>query len=137
MPSRADSSMPTPEELAPVQPLLDGLAKAHWRRVDKISEEQMESFRQAAQLKLGRALPDLNQQFRVFLPADTNAAPVIDALNALDVVELAQPYLVPRPLPVAPDFRPLQGYLDLPLDGIGLALCRHQLQPARRDGEGL
>src|SRR5437899_4890681 len=44
------------EEIAPVQPLLDSLPKAHWRRVDKISEEQMESIRQTAQSKLGRAL---------------------------------------------------------------------------------
>jgi hypothetical protein len=110
-----------PEEIAPVQPLLDSLSKAHWRRVDKISEEEMEAIRQTAQLKLGRALPDLNQEFRVFLPADTNAAPVIDALNALDIVELAQPIPRPAPLPVAPDFRPLQGYLNLSQDGIGAA----------------
>ena len=79
----------------------------------------MESMRQSAQLKLGRLLPDLNQQFRVFVPGDTNAAPVIDALNALDIVELAQPVPVPAPLPVAPSFRPLQGYLDLPQVGVG------------------
>src|SRR5689334_1272437 len=69
------------EEIAPVQSLLNSIPKAHWQRVDKISEEQMEAMRQAAQIRLGRALPDLNQEFRVFLPADTNAAPVIDALN--------------------------------------------------------
>ena len=109
-----------PEEIAPVQELLDSLPRAHWRRVDKISEEQMEALRQTAQIKLGRALPDLNQQFRVFLPANTNAAPVIDALNALDIVELAQPVPIPS-LPVAGNYRPLQGYLDLPQDGIGAA----------------
>ena len=112
-----------PEELAPLLPLLDSLPKAHWRRVDKISEAQMESIRQAAQNKLGRALPDLNQQFRVFLPANTNADGVIDALNLLAVVELAQPVPIPS-LPVAPNFRPLQGYLDLPPVGVGAACAQ-------------
>ena len=108
-----------PEEWGPVQPIVESLPKAFWRRVDRIPEAQMESLRQNAQRNLGRSLPNLNQQFRAFLPASTNAAPVIDALNALDLVELAQLVPRPAPLPVAPDFRPLQGYLDPPPTGVG------------------
>lgn len=105
-------------ELATAQPLLASLAGAKWRRVDRLPEEQIESLRQTAQRQLGREIPDLNLQFYVNLPPGADPAAIIDTLNALDIVELAQP--IPRlaPLPTPPDFRSYQGYLNAAPNGI-------------------
>ena len=105
-------------ELDSARPLLDSLGNAKWLRVDSLPEERIEQMRQIAQTNLGCAIADLNLQFNLRLPAGTKIADVIDAFNALDIVELAQPTPRPDLLPVAPDFQPLQGYLLPPTNGI-------------------
>lgn len=109
-------------ELEPLLPMLNSLPDAKWKRLDRVSEDQLDAWRQTAQLNLGRTLPDLNLQFRLILPATTNAAPIIDALNALDMVELAEPVRAAPQLPAAPDFVPLQIYQNIPPTGVG-GLC--------------
>jgi uncharacterized repeat protein (TIGR03803 family) len=99
-----------PRLMASSRPLLDTLSTATWERADAVSEDLMDRMRQRAEQQLGRALPDPNLQFFVTLPPDVEARAVIDTLNELDIVELAQ--LVPRraPPPVPPNFEPQQQY---------------------------
>jgi serine protease len=94
------------------RPLLDTLSAATWERADAVSEDIMDQMRQRAEQRLGRALPDPNLQFFLTLPPGMDAAAVIDSLNELDIVELAQP--VPRraPPPLPPNFEPQQQYCD-------------------------
>src|SRR6185503_16536840 len=77
-------------ELEPARKLLETLAKAKWRRVDPLPEETIDQFRLRAQTNLSKVIADLNLQFNLYLPPGTNVAEVIDAFNALDIVELAQ-----------------------------------------------
>jgi subtilisin family serine protease len=105
-------------ELEPARKLLESLGPAIWRRVDELPEEQIDELRRIAQENLGCAIADVNLQFLLRLAPGTNVAAVIEAFNALEIVELAQGILRPGPLPVAPDFQPLQGYLQPPTGGI-------------------
>ena len=105
-------------ELDSARTLLDSLGNAKWLRVDSLPEERIEQMRQIAQTNLGCAIADLNLQFNLRLPPGTNIADVIDAFNALDIVELAQPTPRPGELFAAPNLQPLQGYLFPPTNGI-------------------
>jgi uncharacterized repeat protein (TIGR03803 family) len=90
------------------QSLLDSLSTGKWERADAVSEDTIDDMRRRAEQRLGRALPDMNLQFYLTLPAGMDAGAVIDQLNQLDIVDLAQP--VPRPVrpPLPPDFQPMQ-----------------------------
>ncbi|MGI9600635.1 MAG: S8 family serine peptidase [Acidimicrobiales bacterium] len=66
----------------------------------------------------GHEQADKSLWFRVELPPATDAASIIDDLNALGVVEIAYAEPLPPPLPVTPDFEPMQAYLDPAPDGI-------------------
>ena len=105
-------------ELDPARELLDSLGSAKWRRVDQLPEERIDQLRLTAQTNLGCAIADINLQFNLLLPPGTNVAQVIDAFNALDIVELAQPISRPGALPAAPNLQPLEGYLLAPTNGI-------------------
>jgi subtilisin family serine protease len=105
-------------ELAPAQALLDSLAKSKWRRVDTLPEETIDGWRLTAQTNLGVVIADVNLQFNLYLAPGLKVAEVIDAFNALDIVELAHPIRMAAPLPVAPDFQPMQGYLQAPTAGV-------------------
>ena len=65
-------------------------------------EEELDAEREAAQLRSGRALADLNLYYRITLPAGVDAARFCDELNMLPFVELASP--APKPAP------PTQGH---------------------------
>jgi serine protease len=99
-------------QLEPAQALLESLGTARWMRVDSVPEATIDQMRQVAQTNLGIVIADLNLQVNLLLPPGTNVAEVIDALNALDIVELAQP--IPRlsPLPIPPNLQSQQGYLS-------------------------
>ncbi|HEY3863554.1 MAG TPA: choice-of-anchor tandem repeat GloVer-containing protein [Verrucomicrobiae bacterium] len=88
--------------------LFDSLSAGTWQRADAVPEDTIDQMRQRAEQRLGRTLPDLNLQFYLALPPGLDAAAVIDSLNQLDIVDLAQP--VPRcaPAPLPPDFTPAQ-----------------------------
>jgi serine protease len=88
--------------------LFDSLSAGRWERAEAVSEDTIDQMRRRAEQRLGRALPDLNLQFYLTLPRGMEAGAVIDSLNQLDMVDLAQP--VPRcaPPPLPPDFQPMQ-----------------------------
>ncbi|MCX6890684.1 MAG: S8 family serine peptidase [Verrucomicrobia bacterium] len=131
------------------RPLLRELALGKWRRADALPEEKIDELRQRAQANLGRPLPDLNLQFYLALPPGLEAAAVIDRLNALDIVELAQP--VPRPVrpPTPPNYEPAQtNFFPAPLGmdvwgawtnysafghGIQVVDCEYSYNPQHRD----
>jgi serine protease len=93
---------------ANARPLFDALSAGKWERADRVSEEAIDQMRHRAEQRLGRALPDLNLQFYLTLPPGMEAGAVIDRLNQLDTVDLAQP--VPRAVrpPLPPNFEPMQ-----------------------------
>ncbi|HTR40402.1 MAG TPA: choice-of-anchor tandem repeat GloVer-containing protein [Pseudomonadales bacterium] len=94
------------------KPLFNALASGKWQRADAISEDAMDVMRHRAEKNLGRALPDMNLQFYLTVPSGMDAAAVIDRLNQLDIVELAQPVPRPQRPPLPPNFEPMQGYMD-------------------------
>jgi hypothetical protein len=98
--------------------VLDALPVARWVRVHDLPEARLNALRDAAQRRSGKGIADLTTEFFAILEDGANAASVIDALNALDVVELATPNPRPAPLPVPPDFQPNQGYLNASPAGI-------------------
>jgi serine protease len=100
--------------------LFDALSVGKWERGEAISEDAIDQMRHRAEQRLGRALPDLNLQFYLTLPPGIGAGAVIDRLNQLDIVDLAQP--VPRgaPAPLPPNFEPMQTYGQLAPIGGGI-----------------
>lgn len=98
--------------------VLGSVAAGRWERTHSPPEEVLDQLRQTAQYNLGRAVGDLNLKFNLFLPDGADPAATIDALNALDSVEIALPMPLPVPLPQPPDFEADQGYLDAATDGI-------------------
>ncbi|HVZ93962.1 MAG TPA: S8 family serine peptidase [Phycisphaerales bacterium] len=95
------------------------LAGATWRKAHDLAEEKLDELRVLGERNIKGSLPDLNLQFELALPANLNAATVCDALNALAVVELAQPVPLPVLPPTAPSFQSQQGYLNAAVVGIG------------------
>ncbi|MEY2408000.1 MAG: hypothetical protein QOF48_670, partial [Verrucomicrobiota bacterium] len=107
-----------PAELEAARNLLSRLDGARWRQSHSLPEERIDQLRQTAQRRLHRELADLNLQLDLVLPAGTDAGSVLDALNGLEFVELAQP--IPKPVrpPVPPDLQLFQAYLLAPPNGI-------------------
>ena len=77
-------------------------------------EASIDSSQAAVEARTGRRLPDLNLWFRIKVGPNTNIVDLVNALNALDEVEIAYPASLPAPppAPVTPNFEPQQGYLD-------------------------
>ena len=85
---------------------------AKWRPIHGIPVAKLEEMRRNGEAKTGKVLPDLRTAFFVDLGPNQDAAALIDELNALDFVELAEPAPRQPPPPAAPDLEPNQGYLN-------------------------
>ncbi len=108
-------------ELAAVLTRFDGSARAMFLQ----SAEVLDAWRASGELRTGKALHDLNL-FAFVDAAPERVAEVCDALNALDIVELAWPAtaggdpVITPPTPSAPlgsgvgtpDFEPQQSYKE-------------------------
>ncbi|MCI0365762.1 MAG: S8 family serine peptidase [Phycisphaerales bacterium] len=106
---------------APVSAALSAVAAGRWIRSHQLDEQRLDQLRQSAQANLGRAVADLNLDFRLVLPPGVDAAATIDMFNALECVELALPVPKPCPppeFPTPPDFQPNQVYLNAAPDGV-------------------
>jgi hypothetical protein len=85
-------------------------------------EPKLEYDRQLWQLKTRHQLADLNSYFRIEVSDPTEAPQLINALNALDIVEIA--YLEPSPEPAGdidpptPDYQAYQDYREAAPAGI-------------------
>jgi serine protease len=73
-------------------------------------EEDLTDAGREARARSGRHQADLNLFFRLDLPAGTDIVALTDALNALDVVEVAAPAAKPESPPVTASFVGAQGY---------------------------
>lgn len=106
--------------LAPAAPVLAEIARAGgaWSRTHGVTEAKLAAMRVEATQNLGRPAPDLNAWFRVKFPAGFDASRFVDALNALPFVAIAQGTPLPMPLPVAPNLRNEQVYLNINTEGI-------------------
>ncbi len=80
------------------------------RRTFAATEAAVDSTVRKAAATGSREQADLNLWHRLTLPTGTDPAAVIDQLNALDVVELAQAAPLPVRPPASPDYRSRQGY---------------------------
>lgn len=121
LPVRAVAGMLTDRAsgaLDPVRAALDALPIARWEPVNDLPDERLSSIRNAAQRTLRRAMPDLSTEFFAFLRDGSDAAAVIDSLNGMDIVELADAQPKPVAAPVPPDFQHNQGYLNASPGGI-------------------
>lgn len=69
------------------------------RRAYEVAEASLDPLRATAQANLGRAVADLNTCFSLSLPPGADAEAIVDAFNALAIVELAEPAPLPPPGP--------------------------------------
>jgi serine protease len=114
--------------------VLASVSDGRWERTHSVPEADLDRFRETAQDNLGKLVADLNLQFHLFLPKGANAGATIDALNALDSVEIALPVPIPIPAPIPPDYESMQGYLDPTTNGVD-ARCLWNLPGG--DGTGV
>lgn len=110
-----------------------GADLADLTRLHAASPERLDADRQRARETAGRQLADLNLYYVLKLPPGADPAAIAAQLNALPIVELAEPLRPPPPPPVdlfppTPDFSGSQGYKSAPPTGIGA------LDPARVPG---
>jgi hypothetical protein len=93
-------------------------AGAKWERHHSVAEEKLSEMREKAQRNTGKAMADLNTYYILRVPKGLKAEQLIDELNALEVVELAEPMPLPAPPPTAGNYQPQQGYLNAAPGGI-------------------
>lgn len=101
-----------------------GVALSNLRRLHARPEQELDAQRDAAQRASGRQLADLNLYYVIDLPAGVNAVEVAERLNALPIVERAEPELRPAPLPTdlsppTPGLSGSQTYQGAPPEGVG------------------
>lgn len=105
-------------------------AGAKWERLHSVAEERLNELREVAQRNTGKAMPDLNTAYILRLPKSMKAGVIIDELNALDLVEIAEPMPLPAPDPVAGNYQSQQGYLNAAPGGVGAQYAWTQLAGA-------
>src|SRR6185369_10799197 len=82
-----------------------------------------------AQRNTGKAMADLNNAYILRVPKGVKAE-IIDELNALDSVEIAQPIPLSPPDPVAGNYQSQQGYLNPAPGGVDANYAWTQLAGA-------
>jgi hypothetical protein len=105
-------------------------AGAKWERQHSVSEERLNEMREKAQRNTGKAMPDLNTAYILRLPKGPKAEVIIDELNALDSVEIAEPIPLPAPDPVVGNYQSEQGYLNTAPGGVDAQYAWTQLAGA-------
>jgi serine protease len=105
-------------ELAGAQRAFQKLTGGIWQRTHRVGEAKLDQWRHSAIATLNKPLPDLNLQFDLILPPLVSAQQAIDMLNALEIVESAQPVPLPAPPPLPADFILGQGYIRVAPGGV-------------------
>ena len=108
-----------------IQPLQKLLSDFHFPFMDRLftrDESDIDRDIEAARQLSGKQLADLNSYYE-FVVAPEDAGAFIQAMNSLDIVQLAYPTPPPVPPPAdipptTPDFRSNQRYLNPAPDGI-------------------
>jgi hypothetical protein len=101
-----------------------GVSVDRVRRQHARPEAELDRERIRAERESGRDLADLNLCYVIDLPPGVDATALADRLNALPIVEFAEPGPRPAPPPVdipptTPNFSGNQGYKNAPPQGIG------------------
>jgi subtilisin family serine protease len=86
-------------------------------------EAELAADERLLEAKTGKDLADLNLWYRLVVGAGAAPEALVDALNRLDIVEIAYPEPLPVPPPVTPDYEDDQGYLDEAPGGIDAELA--------------
>ncbi len=113
---RAGKGLRSPSALSRMDEM--SAAGGSWIRMSGASEEETERLRTTAEQNLNREIGRLNNYFILHVPATADSREWIDALNALDDVEIALFVPRPAPLPVPGSFQGRQGYLTAATNGI-------------------
>ena len=103
---------------------------AKWERLHSVAEEKLSGMREKAQRNSGKVMPDLNNAYILRVPTGMKVDSLIDELNALDAVEIAEPMPLPSPDPVAGNYQPEQGYLNAAPGGVDADYAWTQLAGA-------
>lgn len=114
--------------------VIDALPVARWERVHAASDDALLAMRSNAERAHGKRLADMRVEFFAFARDAADTGAIIDALNALDIVEVALPMPRPTPPPLPPDFEPNQGYLNDSPTGVD---ARHVWTTEQSRGEGV
>jgi serine protease len=80
------------------------------RLFESQTEDDLDSSRHDAETRSGEEQPDMNLFFRIRTGPKTDIVALLDALNALDIVENAAPAQEPVPVPATASFAGRQGY---------------------------
>lgn len=100
------------DALTDVGYLLDTLENYSWTRFTNVPEGTMDEIHSTAVRNMGQALYNMNNAYRLRVPAGTDVWSLSNDLEALSGVLRAFPVpLAPEP-PNPPDYEPEQGYLD-------------------------
>ena len=113
---------------------IDALRVARWERTHALADDALLAMRNAAERAHGKRLADMRVEFFAFARDAADTGAIIDALNALDIVEVALPMPRPTPPPLPPDFEPNQGYLDAAPTGVD---ADHVWTTEQSRGEGV
>jgi uncharacterized repeat protein (TIGR01451 family) len=109
-------SLDEADDLSGLEQVLDGYPEevTPSRLFDARSEAELDRERMLAERASGREQGDKNLYFRLSFPATSldQVGALIDALNELDIIELAYPEPAEEldPANGTPDYRPFQGY---------------------------
>jgi hypothetical protein len=116
-----------------LSPAIDLLLRFPGVKVERLfsrPETALEEERVRGQSLSGKQLADLNNYYMIMLPAGIAASEFIDALNAMDIVEIAYPEPIAEPAaiepahipsdiaPATPDYSAGQGYLNAAPAGV-------------------
>lgn len=92
-----------------------GIAPSALKRHFTLPETTLDQMKRNGEARGRRELADLNNYFSLTVPDNSDIGLLCDQLNALEIIEFAEPMQVPAPLPLdlAPptgDYSQLQGY---------------------------
>ncbi len=106
------------DDVGPLNSVLRGVSGLRLERLFSRDEEVLAREKARVEAKSGRRQADKNLYYRVRTGRGVSLPALIDALNALDIVEIAYAAPRPAPPPQTPDFSGMQGYLGPAPDGI-------------------
>lgn len=115
-------------------PAIRALPVRRWERVHQVDDDTLTTMRATAERAQGKRLADMRVEFFAFARDAADTGAIIDALNELDIVEVALPMPRPTPPPLPPDFEPNQGYLNDAPTGVD---ARHVWTTEASRGEGV
>lgn len=120
LPARLQRGVMTGLDAPQLDALNDTIApfgQGAWHRAFDLPTNRLDAMRTKAQRSLRKEVADLATYFEYEVPQGADPSDVIDALNALPFVELAQPMPRPAPPTVPGDFTNQQGYAHDPPTG--------------------